>query len=268
VDVTFLGTGTSMGVPMIGCTCAVCTSTDPRDTRTRPSVLVRLASGATILVDTSSDLRAQALRFKLTRIDAVLYTHSHADHILGLDELRRFNTLQQGPIPLYGDQRTMDDLKRIFNYAFRPVQETGHEYVPLLVPFVLDGPVCVAGIEVRPIPVTHGVRPIYGFRFGGFAYLTDCSSIPETSWPLLDGLEVVVLDALRERAHASHFNVDQAVAAASRIGARQTYFTHMSHDLGHAATCARLPERMALAYDGLTVSVREPGVSIAEAGRG
>jgi phosphoribosyl 1,2-cyclic phosphate phosphodiesterase len=268
VDVTFLGTGTSMGVPMIGCTCAVCTSTDPRDTRARPSILVRLASGATILVDTSSDLRAQALRFKVTRIDAVLYTHSHADHILGLDELRRFNTLQQGPIPLYGDERTLADLKRIFNYAFRPVHEPGHEYVPLLVPFVLDGPLCLAGTEVRPIPVTHGARQIYGFRFGAFAYLTDCSAIPETSWPLLEGLDVVVLDALRERAHASHFNLEQAVAAATRIGARQAYFTHMAHDLGHAATCARLPERMALAHDGLTVSVQEPGLAMAEAGRG
>ena len=268
VEVTFLGTGTSMGVPMIGCTCAVCTSTDPRDTRARPSILVRLASGAAILVDTSSDLRAQALRFKLTRIDAVLYTHSHADHILGLDELRRFNTLQKGPIPLYGDQRTLDDLRRIFSYAFRPVHEPGHEYVPLLVPFTLDGPLCVAGAEVRPVPVTHGVRPIYGYRFGRFAYLTDCSSIPEASWPLLEGLDVVVLDALRERAHASHFNVEQAVAAATRIGARQTYFTHMAHDLGHEATCARLPAGMALAYDGLTLSIGEPARASTEAGRG
>ena len=138
-----------MGVPMIGCACAVCQSTDPRDNRSRPSILVRLAGGATILVDTSSDLRAQALRFKLTRIDAVLYTHSHADHILGLDELRRFNTLQGGPIPLYGDDRTLTDLRRIFSYAFHSVREAGHEYVPQLVPFVLDGPLCVAGADPR-----------------------------------------------------------------------------------------------------------------------
>ena len=260
MDVTFLGTGTSMGVPMIGCTCAVCTSTDPRDTRARPSILVRLASGATILVDTSSDLRAQALRYKFTRVDAVLYTHSHADHILGLDELRRFNTLMKGPIPLFGDERTITDLKRIFSYAFRPVHEPGHEYVPQLVPFILDGPLSVAGAEVRPVPVMHGTRPIYGFRFGGFAYLTDCCAIPEASWPLLEGLDVVVLDALRERPHASHFCLDQAVEAATRIGAGQTYFTHMAHDLGHAATCARLPARMALAYDGLRLEIadREP----------
>jgi phosphoribosyl 1,2-cyclic phosphate phosphodiesterase len=255
VDVLFLGTGTSMGVPMIGCTCAVCQSTDPRDNRSRPSILVRLASGATILVDTSSDLRAQALRFGLTRVDAVLYTHSHADHILGLDELRRFNTLQKGPIPLYGDERTMTDLRRIFSYAFQPVREPGHEYVPQLVPFVLDGPLCVAGAEVRPVPVTHGARSILGFRFGRFAYLTDCCAIPEASWALLDGLDVVVVDALRERPHASHFCLDQAVDAARRIGARRTFFTHMAHDLGHAATCARLPEGMALAHDGLRLEI-------------
>jgi phosphoribosyl 1,2-cyclic phosphate phosphodiesterase len=259
VDVTFLGTGTSMGVPMIGCACAVCQSTDPRDNRSRPSILVRLASGATILVDTSSDLRAQALRFGLTRIDAVLYTHSHADHILGLDELRRFNTLMKGPIPLYGDERTVTDLRRIFHYAFQAPREPGHEYLPQLVPFVLDGPLSVAGIEVQPVPVTHGVRTLFGFRFGRFAYLTDCCAIPETSWALLEGLDVVVVDALRDRPHASHFSLDQAVAAARRIGAGRTFFTHMSHDLGHDATCARLPEGMALAHDGLRLEIAEGG---------
>ena len=259
MDVTFLGTGTSMGVPMIGCACAVCQSTDPRDNRSRPSILVRLASGAAILVDTSSDLRAQALRFGLTRIDAVLYTHSHADHILGLDELRRFNTLMKGPIPLYGDERTLTDLRRIFHYAFQPPREPGHEYVPNLVPFVLDGPITVAGVEVQPVPVTHGARTIFGFRFGRFAYLTDCCAIPEASWPLLEGLDVVVVDALRERPHASHFSLDQAVAAARRIGAGRTFFTHMSHDLGHDATCARLPEGMALAHDGLRLEIAEGG---------
>jgi phosphoribosyl 1,2-cyclic phosphate phosphodiesterase len=259
VDVTFLGTGTSMGVPMIGCACAVCRSTDPCDNRSRPSILIRLASGAVILVDTSSDLRAQALRFGLTRIDAVLYTHSHADHILGLDELRRFNTLMQGPIPLYGDDRTLTDLRRIFSYAFRPPREPGHEYVPQLVPFTLDGPLSVAGTEVQPVPVTHGARTILGFRVGRFAYLTDCCAIPDTSWPLLEGLDVVVVDALRHRPHASHFSLDQAVAAATRIGARRTFFTHMSHDLGHAATCARLPEGMALAHDGLRLEIAEGG---------
>ena len=256
VEVTFLGTGTSMGVPMIGCTCAVCTSTDPRDTRARPSILVRLASGAAILVDTSSDLRAQALRFKLTRIDAVLYTHSHADHILGLDELRRFNTLQKGPIPLFGDQRTMTDLRRIFDYAFQAPREPGHEYLPQLVPFILDGPICVAGTEVRPVPVTHGARTIFGFRFGRFAYLTDCCAIPDASWPLLEGLDVLVLDALRRRPHPTHFTLDEAIVVAQRIGARQTFFTHIAHDLWHAATNASLPLGIALSHDGLSLECR------------
>jgi phosphoribosyl 1,2-cyclic phosphate phosphodiesterase len=153
----------------------------------------------------------------------------------------------------------MTDLARIFSYAFRAVREPGHEYVPQLVPFVLDGPLCVAGTEVQPVPVTHGVRTIFGFRFGRFAYLTDCSAIPDGSWPLLEGLDVVVIDALRQRPHASHFSLDQAVAAATRIGARRTFFTHMAHDLGHAATCARLPEGMALAHDGLTLAIAEGG---------
>jgi phosphoribosyl 1,2-cyclic phosphate phosphodiesterase len=258
VDVLFLGTGTSMGVPMIGCACAVCLSDDPRDNRSRPSILVRLDSGAAILVDTSADLRAQALRHKLTRIDAVLYTHSHADHILGLDELRRFNTLQKAPIPLYGDDRTLADLRRIFSYAFTPPREPGHEYVPRLAPFVLDGPLSVAGAEVRPVPVLHGARTILGYRFGGFAYLTDCCAIPDASWPLLEDLDVLVLDALRLRPHASHFSLDQAVETATRIAARRTFFTHMAHDLGHADTCARLPAGMALAHDGLCIHVTEP----------
>jgi phosphoribosyl 1,2-cyclic phosphate phosphodiesterase len=254
VDILFLGTGTSMGVPMIGCRCDVCLSPDPRDKRWRPSIALRFDDGMSVLVDTSADLRAQALRFDLVRVDAVLFTHSHADHILGLDELRRYNTLQKAPIPLYGDARTIGDLHRVFTYAFaRP--EHGHEYVPQLRPFVLDGPVSIGRQEVVPVPVQHGVRTIYGFRVGRFAYLTDCSAIPEASWPLLEGLDVVVLDALRERAHPSHFCLSEALAAAVRIGAGRTFFTHMAHDLGHAGTCARLPAGMALAYDGLVVTV-------------
>jgi phosphoribosyl 1,2-cyclic phosphate phosphodiesterase len=254
VDILFLGTGTSMGVPMIGCRCEVCLSPDPRDKRWRPSIALRFDDGLSVLVDTSADLRAQALRFDLVRVDAVLFTHSHADHILGLDELRRYNTLQKAPIPLYGDARSIRDLQRIFTYAFA-TPEHGHEYVPQLRPFVLDGPLSIGRHEVVPVPVLHGVRTIYGFRIGRFAYLTDCSAIPEASWALLDGVEVVVLDALRERPHPSHFCVRDAIAAAERIGAAQTLFTHMAHDLGHAATCARLPAGMSLAYDGLVVTV-------------
>ena len=254
MQITFLGTGTSMGVPMIGCRCEVCCSSDPRDKRWRPSIALRLDSGRSILVDTSADLRAQALAFDLDRVDAVLYTHSHADHVLGLDELRRFNTLQKSAVPLYGDARTLEDLRRIFSYAFGRA-EHGHEYVPKLAPFTLDGPFSLEGVEVTPVPIVHGAREITGYRIGRFAYLTDCSAIPDRSWALLEDLDLVVLGALRERPHPSHFSLSEAVSAATRIGASRTLFTHMCHDLGHAATCARLPAGMQLAYDGLTLEV-------------
>jgi phosphoribosyl 1,2-cyclic phosphate phosphodiesterase len=254
VHVTFLGTGTSQGVPMIGCRCEVCLSSDPRDKRWRPSVIVRLDSGASVLVDTSADFRAQALAFDVTRIDAVLFTHSHADHIFGLDETRRFNTLQREAIPLYGDERTLSDIRRIFDYAFG-ASEGANEYVPRLKPFVLGGAFCFGGAEIVPVPVLHGPREILGFRIGGFAYLTDCSEIPDASWPLLEGLDVLVLGALRHRPHPSHFTVEDAVRAARRACARRTYLTHMCHDLGHAATNAQLPAGVELAYDGLTVTI-------------
>jgi len=258
VTITFLGTGTSMGVPMIGCRCEVCRSDDPRDKRWRPSIVLRFDSGATLLVDTSSDLRSQALAFDLDRVDAVLYTHSHADHMLGLDELRRYNTIQRATIPLYADARTLDDLQRVFSYAFGRA-EHGHEYVPKLAPFSLAGRFSFERVEIVPVPIVHGAREIVGYRIGRFAYLTDCSGIPDRSWPLLEGLELVVLGALRDRPHPSHFTLAEAVEAATRIGARRTLFTHMCHDLGHAATCARLPAGMELAYDGLTIAVTSDG---------
>jgi phosphoribosyl 1,2-cyclic phosphate phosphodiesterase len=254
LEITFLGTGTSQGVPMIGCRCDVCLSTDPRDKRWRPSVLVRVDAGPSILIDTSADFRAQALRFDITRIDAVLFTHSHADHIFGLDETRRFNTLQREVIPLYGDARTLADIRRIFDYAFTR-SDGGNEYVPRLSPFIVGGPFCLGRQEIVPVPVFHGAREILGYRIGGFAYLTDCSAIPDGSWPLLAGVEVLVVGALRDRPHPSHFTVAEALAAAARAGAARTYFTHMCHDLGHAATNARLPAGVELAYDGLTVAV-------------
>jgi phosphoribosyl 1,2-cyclic phosphate phosphodiesterase len=252
VRITFLGTGTSHGVPMIGCRCDVCLSTDPRDKRARPSILVRLDSGLTVLVDTSADFRAQALKFDLTRIDAVLFTHSHADHIFGLDETRRFNVLQGESIPLYGDARTLADIRRIFDYAF---ESGSNPYVPRLSLFEIGGPFVLGPDEILPVPIMHGTRPILGYRIGRFAYLTDCSAIPESSLPLLEGLDLLVLGALRYRPHPSHFTVDQALAAARLVGARQTLFTHMCHDLGHAATCASLPPGIQLAYDGQVADV-------------
>lgn len=250
--VTFLGTGTSHGVPVIGCACPVCRSGDPRDTRWRPSVLVRLDDDTRVLVDTSTDLRAQALAFGVDRVDAILYTHSHADHILGLDEVRRFNTLQGAPVPLYGDRRTLTDLRRTFAYAFDPGTAQGGG-IPQLRPFEVSGRFCLGRTEIVPVPIRHGDRTILGYRMGSFAYLTDCSGIPDESVGLVEGLDVLVLGALRHRPHPTHFTVAEAVAAARRIGARRTFLTHMCHDLGHAATCADLPEGLALAFDGLVV---------------
>lgn len=240
---------------MIGCRCDVCLSPDPHDKRWRPSILVHLDSGPIVLIDTSADFRAQALKFDVTRIDAVLFTHSHADHIFGLDETRRFNVLQRETIPLYGDEKTIDDIRRIFDYAFRPADD-GNAYVPRLSPFIIrGGPFVLGKDEVVPVPIMHGARQIYGYRIGRFAYLTDCSEIPESSWPLLAGLDLLVLGALRHRPHPSHFSVTDAVAAAQRAGAKQTLFTHMCHDLGHAATNADLPPGIQLAYDGQVAEV-------------
>jgi phosphoribosyl 1,2-cyclic phosphate phosphodiesterase len=267
--IIFLGTGTSHGIPMIGCRCDVCLSTDPRDKRLRPSVFVTLDDGTAILIDTSADFRQQALTHDIPRIDAVLFTHSHADHVFGLDELRRYNVLQRDAIPLYADERTLADLRRIFDYAFKQT-EGGHEYVPRLRTFLIGGPFNVRGPEVDgaggdaggdpganvtivPVPIFHGARSILGYRLGTFAYLTDCSGIPETSYALLAGVELLVIGALRDRPHPSHFTVEEAIAAATRIGASRVYFTHMNHDLGHVATCARLPAGIQLAYDGLVV---------------
>lgn len=252
--VTFLGTGTSHGVPMIGCRCAVCRSTDARDSRLRPSIHIDVDGGPALLVDTSTDLRQQALTHDLTRVDAVLFTHSHADHVMGLDELRRFNVLRNGAIPVYADPATSGELQRIFAYAFAPPSGPGGG-VPQLVLTAIAGPFHVDGVAVVPVPLLHGRRPILGFRLGDFAYLTDCSAIPEPSFALLGGLDTLVLDALRHRPHPTHFTVEQAVAAATRIGARQTFFTHICHDLPHEATCASLPAGMALAHDGLMVTI-------------
>jgi phosphoribosyl 1,2-cyclic phosphate phosphodiesterase len=260
--ITFLGTGTSHGVPMIGCRCDVCLSTDPRDKRLRPSVFLTLDDGTAILIDTSADFRAQALTHDIARIDAVLFTHSHADHVFGLDELRRYNVLQRDAIPLYADERTLADLRRIFDYAFKQ-SEGGHEYVPRLRPFLLGGPFsprasnATTNVTVVPVPIMHGARVILGYRLGSFAYLTDCSGIPEASYALLAGVELLVIGALRDKPHPSHFTVAEAIEAATRIGASRVYFTHMNHDLGHVATCARLPAGIQLAYDGLVVQAAE-----------
>jgi phosphoribosyl 1,2-cyclic phosphate phosphodiesterase len=252
--VSVLGSGTSHGVPMIGCTCAVCRSDDPHDRRTRPSIHVAVENGPAILVDTSTDLRHQALAHGITRVDAILYTHSHADHIMGLDDVRRFNVMHGGAIPAYADARTTDDLTRAFAYVFNPPDEPGGG-LPQIALTPIDGPFSVGGVGIQPVPVFHGKRPILGFRFGSFAYLTDCNRLDEAAWPLLEGLDVLILDALRHRPHPTHFTVAEALAVVERLRPRQTYFTHICHDLPHAATNAALPPGVALAYDGLTLTI-------------
>lgn len=260
-----LGTGTSHGVPMIGCDCRTCQSADPRDRRSRPSILIEWLDAASagapfaqsvrqVLVDTSTDLRQQALTFGLRRVDAILFTHSHADHILGLDEVRRFNVIQKGAIPAYGDARTTADLRQTFSYIFNDATPQGGG-IPKITLSTIGGPFSLGGLEVVPVPVLHGKRPILGYRIGAFAYLTDCNAIPDASWPLLEGVRTLVLDALREKVHPTHFNVEQALAAAARIGAERTYFTHVCHDLPYVETCARLPRGVELAYDGLVLEV-------------
>jgi phosphoribosyl 1,2-cyclic phosphate phosphodiesterase len=199
-----------------------------------------------VLVDTSTDLRAQALAFGVRRVDTVLYTHCHADHVLGLDEMRRFNTMQRSAIGCYGDRRTLSEIRRIFSYVFDPPTGLGGG-VPQLLLFNVAGPFCLGGVDVVPVPLLHGRMPVLGFRIGDFAYLTDCNRIPDTSWPLLAGVRVLILDALRDVPHETHFTVSEALEVATRLGSERTYLTHICHDLPHAATCARLPAGVELA---------------------
>lgn len=248
MNITILGSGTSTGVPMVGCRCPVCTSDDPRDIRTRTSLLVE-NNGRYLLVDTSTDLRIQAIREKIPAIDAVLYTHPHADHIHGIDDLRGFHFISRRIIPCYATAETLAEIDSKFSYIF-----TGHSrygYHQLLEPHPLAGPFTLFGVDIVPIPLWHGSMQSTGFRFGNLAYLTDCSSIPAESMQLLAGLEILVIDALRRTPHPHHFNFDSAAETAARIGARRTFFTHLTHEIAHRDE-ATLPEGIFLAYDGLT----------------
>jgi phosphoribosyl 1,2-cyclic phosphate phosphodiesterase len=252
LKITFLGTGTSHGVPVIACECPVCTSLDPRNHRTRCSILVEY-DDAHILIDTPPELRLQVVRAGLKRLDAVLFTHSHADHVFGLDDVRRFNDLQGGELPIYGNADTLADLRRIFQYVFVPTQKGGGK--PRLDLRPLNGKLELAGLAWRPLTVMHGELPITAYRFGRAAYVTDVSRIPEEAEAQLHDLDLLILDALRYRAHSTHFNIEQALAAVERLAPRRALFTHLCHDVEHARTSAELPEGVGLAYDGLVVEV-------------
>jgi len=239
---------------MIGCHCATCRSTDPRDKRLRPSIYVDVRGRIRLLVDTSIDLRQQALAHALDRVDAVLFTHAHADHILGLDDLRSFNELQGRPIPCYGNAEAWRAITRSFFYVFEGALQKGGG-IPQLVAHEVGGPIDLDGVRVVPVPLLHGKLPILGYRFGNFSYLTDCNAIPDASWPLIEGTEVLILDALRDEPHETHFTIDEALEVVGRLKPRRTYFTHMTHDLPYAATNARLPAGVELAYDGLMFDI-------------
>ncbi|HEX4132187.1 MAG TPA: MBL fold metallo-hydrolase [Pirellulales bacterium] len=253
-QLVFLGTGTSTGVPMLGCDCPVCRSDNPRNRRLRCGLLLGLPQG-NLLVDTPPDLRTQLLRERVGFAHAVVYTHEHADHIYGLDDMRLFPFYIGHPVPLYCEPAVERRIRNAFDYAFDPIPRSTHAgAVPKLTFHTIgDGPFPLLGITVTPIPLEHGSFRVLGFRFGNVAYCTDTNHIPETSWPLLEGLDTVVLPALRPKPHATHFGLDQALDAARRIGARRTFFTHISHELEHDATNARLPSGIELAYDGLRI---------------
>jgi phosphoribosyl 1,2-cyclic phosphate phosphodiesterase len=246
---TVLGSGTSMGVPTIGCDCAVCHSADPHDRRTRPSVLVEYG-GKAVLIDTTPDFREQAIREHITHLDAVLYTHTHADHILGIDDLRPL-TFRQKPnkLPLYARPEAADFLRSMFRYIFEPDYKFGGLPQVELRPIV--GPVELFGPVFEPVAVIHGESEIYGFRFGSAAYLTDHSEIPEASFAKLQGLDILFLDALRHKPHPTHSTVDNSLRIVERLHPRRAFFTHICHDLPHEATNASLPANVRLSYDGM-----------------
>ncbi len=249
---TVLGSGTSLGVPTIGCRCRVCLSDDPHDKRTRPSLLVQYG-GRNVVIDTTPDFRFQALRAGITRLDAVLFTHPHADHILGLDDIRPFNFCQKAEIAIYGSRKTIEHIRRTFHYIFDGNAPFGG--LPQVAPHILEGPLDLFGVTFTPVPLLHGYMEVLGFRFGAAAYLTDYGQIPENSYALLNGLEVAFLDALRHAPHPTHCTVEQALQLAERLRPRRAFLTHIAHDLPHAETNATLPENVQLCYDGLQMEV-------------
>ncbi len=264
MKLVILGCGTSTGVPLIGCHCHVCASKDPRNKRTRSSILIQTDEGgnspaANILIDTSTDLRFQCLANGVERVDAVLFTHPHADHIHGIDDLRSFNLSQKSaeggtsPIPCYANRRTVERIKTMFDYIFK--DDEGDGWKPNLTLEAVDGPFKAGGVEVVPIEINHGAASILGYRIDNAAYLTDCSAIPDASLNLLQGVKTLVLGALRHKPHPTHFTVAQAVEASASVGAGRTILTHLGHSLDYASDNANLPKGVELAYDGMEIEV-------------
>lgn len=250
--VTFLGTGTSHGVPMIGCACPVCMSSDPRNNRYRCSVYIEI-DGLKLLIDTPPELRLQLLREGIATADAILFTHAHADHVFGLDDCRRFNDINGRGLPVYGSRETMATLRRTFEYVFVPTQIGGGK--PQLDLIEVDGRFSIGGVDVTVVPVLHGKLPVCGYKIGGFAYVTDCSAIPDESAELLTGLDTLVLGVLRPEPHETHFSLSEGMAVVEQFKPRRAYFTHISHRMEHGHINSILPPGVELAYDGLRIEV-------------
>lgn len=254
MQLTILGVGSSAGTPAVGCTCATCSSTDPRNKRTRCSSMVTLDDGRVILIDTSPDLRQQALRENMRRVDAVLYTHTHADHLHGIDDLRAFCQLNRCQIPLYSYPEAVTHIQEKFGYTLRdPIPQFWD--LPVLAAHVVDAPFEAAGQWVTPIPVMHGKIRIYAYRIGNLVYMTDVSEIPEQSYDLLQGVDLLLIDCLREKPHPTHVNVEQSLALIARIGARRNVLIHMTHELEYHTLQASVGANIAVGYDGMQLEL-------------
>lgn len=253
-EMILMGTGTSTGVPIVGCDCDVCTSPDPKNNRTRTGVLVRTANGD-FVIDTSPELRIQLLREDVKLVQAAVFTHAHADHVFGLDDLRIFGYRMNAPVPLYCEEPVEEQIRRAFYYAFNSPKHNAHHLAAPRLKFERIGlePFDVLGQRVTPIRLFHGDLPVLGFRINDVAFCTDCNRIPDESWPLLEGLDVLVIDALREDPHPTHFGLHEAVAVAEKLGPKQTWFTHIAHWMEHEATNKKLPPDKQLAWDGLRI---------------